>query len=73
MKIINSYQTTDGSVFASAYDAEHHEMFLEIRSGMEEYLNSEMNAYQSNADKSIARNTIISWELWKQQNEIAPE
>ena len=73
MKTINAYQTTDGSLFESVYEAEKHEVLLEIRSVMEDYLDGELNPYPGTAHKSIARNTIISWELWKQQNEIEPK
>jgi hypothetical protein len=73
MKTINAYQTTDGSLFASVYEAEKHEVLLSIRSFMEEYLGSSLNPYPGIAHKSIARNTIINWELWKQQNEITPK
>jgi hypothetical protein len=73
MKTINAYQTTDGSLFASAYEAEKHEVLLSIRNVMEEYLDSSLNTYSGSAHKSICRNTIINWELWKQQNEITPE
>ena len=73
MKTINAYQTTDGSLFESVYEAEKHEVLLAIRSVMEDYLDGELNPYPGTAHKSIARNTIISWELWKQQNEIEPK
>jgi hypothetical protein len=42
-------------------------MFLEKSDVVEEFLDSELNPYKG-PQRVIARNTIISWELWKVKN-----
>ena len=73
MKPINAFQTSDGNLFASEREAEKHEMSLSKRIGIEDYLNSNLNPYTGHAHRSMARNTIANWELWKVKNEITSE
>lgn len=68
MKTISAFQTSDGQIFAIEAEAQKHEKFLEHRNVVEEFLNSELNTYKAFAHKSIARNTVINWELWKTKN-----
>jgi hypothetical protein len=35
---------------------------------VEDFLNSELNPYKGNAHLTMARQTVINWELWKTQN-----
>ena len=69
MKPINAYQTSDGTLFAKKEHAEKHELFLKKQDVVEEFLDSEHNPYTGSAQKSIARKTIINWELWKAKND----
>lgn len=68
MKTINAFQTADGRVFTDEHEAKKHEKFLEHRNVVEEFLNSELNQYKTIVHKAVARNAIISWELWKIKN-----
>lgn len=69
MKPITAFQTSDGKVFVTESEAQKHEKFLEKRNVVEEFLNSELNPYKSIAHKSISRNTVINWELWKSKHD----
>jgi hypothetical protein len=73
MKTINAFQTSDGMLFESQTDAEKHEMSLSKRSIIEDYLDSELNAYTGHTQRGIARVAVINWELWKVKNAIASE
>lgn len=68
MKTISAFQTSDGKVFISEAEAQKHEKFLEHRNIVEEFLNSEINPYVAAVQKTVARNTVINWELWKVKN-----
>jgi hypothetical protein len=68
MKTISAFQTSDGKIFGVESEAQKHEKFLEHRNVVEEFLNSELNRYKTITQKSIARNTVIDWELWKTKN-----
>ena len=70
MKAINAFQTSDGNLFASEREAEKHEMSLSKRSIIEDYLDSDLNAYTGHAQRGMARVAVINWELWKVKNEI---
>lgn len=68
MKTISAFQTLDGRVFTDEQEAKKHEKFLEHRNVVEEFLLSDLNPYVATVQKSIARNTVINWELWKTKN-----
>lgn len=68
MKTISAFQTSDGKIFVLEAEAQKHEKFLQHRNVVEDFLNSEINTYKGFAHKSIARNTVINWELWKTKN-----
>jgi hypothetical protein len=68
MKQIQAFQTSDGRLFDHAVQAERHELFLQKQMIVEEFLDGELNLYKNIAQKSIARSTIINWELWKTKN-----
>ena len=68
MKSITAYQTSDGKIFTTEEDAKKHEKFLEHSDVVEDFLRSDLNPYVAAVQKSIARNTIINWELWKTKN-----
>lgn len=70
MKTINAFETSDGTLFSLKLEAEKHEMSLSKRSVIEDYLDSDLNAYTGHAHRSMARNTVVNWELWKSKNEI---
>jgi dsDNA-binding SOS-regulon protein len=68
MKNITAFQTSDGRVFTEEVEAKKHEKFLEHKDVVEEFLQSSCNPYASAVQKSIARNTVTNWELWKNKN-----
>ena len=68
MKPITAYQTSDGRIFASEDEAAKHDKFLEKQNVVEDFLKSSENPYVAAVQKSIARNTVINWELWKNKN-----
>jgi hypothetical protein len=70
MKTVNAFETSDGTLFASEIEAEKHEMALSKRSIIEDYLDSDLNAYTGHAQRGMARVAVINWELWKAKNEI---
>jgi hypothetical protein len=68
MKPVQAYLTSDGQLFHSEDKAKLHEMFLSKKDIVEEYLDSDLNAYKGHANRGMAKTTIINWELWKTQN-----
>lgn len=73
MKPISAFQTSDGTLFSTAEAAEKHEMMLTKESVVDEFLDSGLNPYTGHAHRSMARNTVVNWELWKVKNEITPK
>jgi hypothetical protein len=73
MKPITAFQTSDGTLFSTEQAAEKHEMMLVKESVIDEFLDSSLNSYTGHAHRSMARNTIVNWELWKVKNEITSE
>ena len=73
MKTINAFETSDGTLFAAKLEAEKHEMSLSKRSIIEDYLDSDLNAYTGHAQRGMARVAVINWELWTVKNAIASE
>jgi hypothetical protein len=73
MKTVNAFETSDGTLFTLEKDAEKHEMSLSKRSIIEDYLDSDLNAYTGHAQRGMARVAVINWELWKVKNEITSE
>jgi len=43
-------------------------LFLQKDMIVEEFLDNDINPYKALAQRSIARTTIINWELWKNKN-----
>lgn len=68
MKPIQAYQSSDGKIFATEEEAKKHEMFLSKNDIVDEFLKSSSNSYVALPQKSIARQAIINWELWKKDN-----
>jgi hypothetical protein len=68
MEKVQAFKTTDGTLFDNVIQAERHEMFLEKDMVVEEFLDSELNQYKAMTSRSIARTTVINWELWKVKN-----
>jgi hypothetical protein len=68
MEQVKAFRTTDGKLFDDSLQADRHELFLKKQMIVEEFLDGELNPYQNIAQKSIARTTIINWELWKIKN-----
>ena len=64
MKSITAFQTADGTIFPTEIDAEKHELLISKESLIDEYLDSNLNPYNGHAHRSMARNTIVNWELW---------
>ena len=70
MKPITAFQASDGTLFSNAEAAEKHDMMLSKENVVDEFLDSNLNPYQGHAHRSMARSTVINWELWKSKNEI---
>lgn len=68
MEQIQAFRTSDGRLFDEPTQAERHELFLKKQMIVEEFLDGELNPYQNMSQRSIARSTIINWELWKIKN-----
>jgi len=68
MKQVQAFRTSDGKLFDEPLQAERHELFLKKQMIVDEFLDGELNPYQGIAQRSIARSTIINWELWKTKN-----
>jgi len=68
MEQVKAFRTTDGKLFDDSLQADRHELFLKKQMIVEEFLDGKLNPYQNIAQKSIARTTIINWELWKIKN-----
>jgi hypothetical protein len=68
MKQVQAVRTSDGKLFDEPLQAERHELFLNKQMIVDEFLDGELNPYQAIAQRSIARSTIINWELWKTKN-----
>lgn len=71
MKTINAFETSDGTLFSASDAAEKHEMMLSKESVVDEFLDSSLNPYTGHAHRSMARSTVVNWELWKVKNDIA--
>jgi len=70
LKTITAFETSDGAIFSSERAAEKHELLLVKESVIDEFLESNLNSYTGHAHRSMARNTVVNWELWKSKNEI---
>lgn len=68
MKQVKAFITEDGKLHSSEMDAKRHELALSKHSIIDEFLGSEMNPYTAVPQKSIARQSIINWELWKKDH-----
>lgn len=68
MKQVQAYQSSDGKIFATEEEAKKHEMYLSKHDMVDEFLKSSHNHYVALPQKSIARQAIINWELWKKEN-----
>lgn len=68
MKTITAFQAKDGKLFDNEEEAKRHEMFLSKHDVIDEFLKSIFNPYVALPQKSIARQAIINWELWKKEN-----
>ena len=68
MKSVQAFQTSDNKLFDDHLQAERHELFLNKQVIVDEFLDGNLNPYKAMAQRSIARSTIINWELWKNKN-----
>lgn len=65
METINVFKTKDGQLFETLMEAEHHEMFLINDDTIVRFINSDFNPYQSGPTRSIVKNSVVNWELFK--------
>lgn len=68
MKPIKAFVTDDGKLHSSEEAARRHEMALSKHTVIDEFLASDQNPYVATPQKSIARQSIINWELWKKDH-----
>ena len=69
MDIISAFRTKDGKIFETQTEADLHEMQLAKHDVFEEFLHSDFNPYQTMAQKGLARNVVINWELFRMKKE----
>ena len=69
MKTITAFITSDNRLFETEIEAETYEMMLSKQGIIENYLESGSNVYRSGAHRTVARSTIVGWEVWKVKNE----
>jgi len=69
MKTIQAFITEDGRLFQFEKEAQRHEVELYKHAIIDEFLSSPENPYTSIPQKGISRQSIISWELWKKNND----
>jgi hypothetical protein len=69
MKPVKAFKTEDGTLFEDLSAAERHQAFLNNRSEIEEFLESDLNPYKAAAHRGIARMTVINWSLWRTKND----
>lgn len=65
MDQVSAFKTRDGLLFEDRLAAERHTMFLDKDKNVEFFLESDLNQYKASAQRSIAKTSIIGWELWK--------
>ena len=63
MQKIEAFRASDGTLWENKDKAERHELFLQKDMIVEEFLDNDINPYKALAQRSIARTTIINWEL----------
>jgi len=68
MKTITAFQTSDEEIFPDKESAERHQFFLSQKELIEQFLESNENPYRGLAHLSMARGSIVRWELWKTKN-----
>lgn len=69
MDQVSAFKTRDGLLFEDRIAAERHTMFLDKDSHVELFLKSTLNQYHASAARSIAKTSVINWELWKSKND----
>ena len=68
MKQIKAFVTDDGILHTSEEAAERHEIAISFNVDIDKFLLSKESPYAAVPQKSIARQSIIRWELWKKNN-----
>jgi len=70
MKPISGFITEDGTFFHTEQEAAAHESLKDKVIIIDSFLDSSANLYSSGAHKGIIRNSIISWEVWKENTSV---
>lgn len=65
MKQVKAFQTEDGLLFEEKEQAQKHQMFLEKKGMVQEFIKSEANPYRGKSQVAIVGQTVINWETWK--------
>lgn len=68
MKTIEAFVTDDGKLHATKEDAQKHEMAMSQAPLIDKFMESAANPYTTIAARSMARQSIINWEMWKSTN-----
>jgi hypothetical protein len=71
MKQVKAFQTDDGLLFEEKEQAQKHQMFLDKKSMVQEFVKSDANPYRGKSQMAMVGQTIVNWETWKVKN--APE
>ena len=67
MEKVEAYKASDGQLFNNADNCKEHEVSLEWRERVEEYMNSDYCRYKRNTHSSMCRSVIVSWEQFKSE------
>lgn len=70
MKPVNGFIADDGTFFKTEHEALAHESMKDRVIFIDSFLDSSANLYSSGAHKGIIRNSIISWEIWKENANV---
>ena len=70
MKPVSGFIADDGTFFQTEHEARAHESMKDRVMFIDSFLDSSANLYASGAHKGIIRNSIISWEIWKENTNV---
>jgi hypothetical protein len=70
MKLIEAYQASDGALFSTLNQCQEHEISLQWRAKITEFMESDLCAYKSGAGFGMTGKIITAWEQFKVQGVV---
>jgi len=67
MKLIEAYQASDGALFPTLNQCQEHEVSLQWRSKITDFVQSELCQYKTGAHNGMVGKIITAWEQFKIQ------